>query len=140
MVLLEWSPSLELKVGPMDDTHREFTDLLNQIGAATDADLPAAFDVFIEHTEAHFDQENQWMQECAFPPIGCHVGEHTRVMQTLRSVRTMLQNGDIAIARRAAEEMSSWFVNHAATMDTALAFHIQRTGYTPAKLVAKSLA
>lgn len=140
MALLEWSPSFELDVALIDDTHREFVDLLNQIGAASDADLLPRFDAFIEHTVAHLEQENHWMKECVFPPIACHVGEHTRVIEALHSVRALLLGGDLAIARRAAEEMSSWFVSHAATMDAALAFHIKRTGYTPEKFAAEQTA
>jgi hemerythrin-like metal-binding protein len=140
MALLEWSPSYELDVALMDETHREFADLVNQVGEASDAELVARFDNLIEHTVAHFEQENLWMQECGFPPIDCHVGEHNRVIQALRSVRSLLLRGDLAIARRAAEEMSPWFANHAATMDAALAFHIKRSGYTPVHLPAKQAA
>jgi hemerythrin-like metal-binding protein len=140
MALLEWSPSYELDVALMDETHREFADLVNRVGEASDTELVACFDTLIEHTVAHFEQENHWMKECGFPPIDCHVGEHTRVIQALRSVRSLLLRGDLAIARRAAEEMSPWFANHAATMDAALAFHIKRSGYTPLPLPAKKAA
>lgn len=136
MALLEWSPSLELDLELMDETHREFAALVNQLGDAPDAEVPACFDALIEHTVAHFEQENVWMQESGFPPIDCHIGEHERVLQGLHSVRHLLAAGDVAIARRAAEELTPWFANHAATMDNALAFHIKRSGYTPVAIKA----
>ena len=51
MPALPWSEALELGLSFMDDTHREFVDLLAQAEAADDAALPAAWDALVAHTE-----------------------------------------------------------------------------------------
>ena len=140
MAILEWSPSYVLGIALMDETHLEFADLVNQVGEVADGELAAKYDELMAHTVAHFEQENLWMKECGFPPIDCHVGEHTRVIQALQTVRKLLARGDLVIARRAAEEMAPWFANHAATMDTALALHIKRSNYTPVELQSQKAA
>lgn len=136
MPLMEWSPQYDLGCAPMDATHREFMDLLNVMGAAPDSDFLAAFDAFYAHTVVHFEQENRWMEGSGFPPIHCHMDEHNRVLATLRSLRGMVNRGDIAIGRRAAEEMVSWFSTHAATMDTALSVFMRNVGYVPEAFAA----
>ena len=78
--LIEWSDQLVLGQDVMDDTHREFVVQLNRIGAATDDAMLAAIDEFIVHTESHFGEEERWMNECGFPPVHCHTGQHQVVV------------------------------------------------------------
>lgn len=129
MPALVWSSELELGLTPMDDTHREFVDLVNRIAEAGDADLVGALDELIAHTVAHFAQEDRWMRESGFPPTHCHQGEHERVLGVMREVRGHVERGDIALGRNLIEELPGWFENHAATMDAALAWYVSTTGY-----------
>lgn len=129
MALMEWNESLELGVGPMDRTHREFVDILNGLGEADDAEFLARLDFFIEHTEAHFAQETRWMQDVRFPPIHCHEGEHENVLKVMHDVRAMVAKGDFHIGRVLVSELPEWFRLHAATMDAALAHYIKTLHY-----------
>jgi hemerythrin-like metal-binding protein len=122
MALLEWSDSLVLGEARMDDTHREFVDCLNALGDADDAGLVAALDRFIEHSDAHFSDENARMEATAFPPAHCHVGEHANVLNLCREVRQMVVDGKIEVGRVLARELAPWFTNHAGSMDTMLAY------------------
>ena len=62
------------------------------------------------------------MESTNFPPKGCHIGEHDRVLAIVQQVRGMVEGGDYAIGRRLAEELVPWFNQHAQTMDAALAY------------------
>ncbi len=62
------------------------------------------------------------MENTNFPPKGCHIGEHDRVLAIVQQVRQMVAGGDYAIGRRLAEELVPWFNQHAQTMDAALAY------------------
>ena len=90
--------------------------------AVPDDEMLAAVDQFIAHTVAHFEQERVWMESTNFPPKGCHIGEHDRVLAIVQQVRGMVEGGDYAIGRRLAEELVPWFNQHAQTMDAALAY------------------
>ena len=129
--LLEWSGDFVLGESTMDETHREFVDLLNRVGAASDDDLPVALDNFIAHTEAHFGQEDRWMQATAFPPLHCHQGEHANVLEIMREVRKRVADGEIHLGTVLAKAIAEWFPNHAATMDTMLAVFMKQSGYAP---------
>jgi hemerythrin-like metal-binding protein len=129
MALLDWSPELELGLAPMDATHREFVALLNTLNDGSDADLARLLEEFIAHTVVHFEQENDWMQRSGFPPVGCHMGEHERVLDLMRQVLAMVKAGQPAAGRILIAELPAWFANHAATMDNALAWFITQTGF-----------
>jgi hemerythrin len=131
MPLLEWSAELELGQPAMDETHREFVDMLNAVADAPDAELLARLDEFIAHTDAHFAQENAWMVDIMFPPIHCHKGEHDNVIGLMREVRSRVAAGQLELGRVLARELPEWFRLHASTMDAALAQVIKAVGYQP---------
>jgi hemerythrin-like metal-binding protein len=124
-----WNPSFALGLEPMDRTHREFVDLCNALAAAPNEAMLPTLDALICHTQAHFEQENHWMEGCSFPPVAIHMGEHERVLRLLRQARAEVAAGDPGSGRRLAAELPDWFRGHAATMDAALAHWIRVTGH-----------
>ena len=127
MPSLQWSEALANGLARMDDTHREFVDLYNDVAKANAEDFLAAYDAFVAHTEAHFAQENRWMEAVDFP--GCHRAEHERVLVVLHDIRKRVVSGDLFFAKRLVEELPAWFDNHVNGMDAALAFHLNSVGY-----------
>ncbi len=119
---IPWQEEWTLNYPKMDETHHEFIAEINHMLAVPDAEMLAAVDQFIAHTVAHFEQERVWMENTNFPPKGCHIGEHDRVLAIVQQVRQMVEGGDYAIGRRLAEELVPWFNQHAQTMDAALAY------------------
>lgn len=127
---MEWSESLVLGLAPMDLTHQEFVQAYNELAAAgTDEFLPR-LDAFIAHCEAHFDQENRWMDAVSFP--GCHKSEHDRALAVMYEVRKRVVVGDLFLGKRLVEELPAWFENHASGMDAALVFHLESIGFNTA--------
>lgn len=124
---MDWLKEYELDLEPMDQTHHEFVDSFNRLASADKASRLDRLDDFIAHTEAHFGQENRWMEAVDFP--GCHRAEHDRVLAVLREVRTRLAAGDGFFVGRLIEELPAWFGQHASGMDAALAFTLKSVGF-----------
>lgn len=124
---LEWSEKLENGLARMDQTHREFVELYNAVASAAPEVFLAAYDAFVAHTEAHFAQENRWMEAVDFP--ACHRAEHERVLVVLHDIRKRVASGDMFFAKRLVQELPAWFDNHTNGMDAALAFHLNSVGY-----------
>jgi hemerythrin-like metal-binding protein len=133
MALMEWEDSLALGLAPMDATHREFVDRLNDLAAAPDDALLGLLDAFIAHTEAHFAQESRWMRETGFPAIHCHETEHEGVLRVMCEVRGYVEQGKVQVGRVLAAELPAWLRHHLATMDGALAWFVQSVGYDVAR-------
>ena len=131
MPAVQWSDKYALGVEQMDVTHREFIEMLNAVFDAPDDQVLPALDRFIEHTEAHFEQENRWMAETGFPPVHCHTTEHNNVLGVMREVRGMVADGKAEIGRVLAREMAPWFDVHAASMDAALAAWLNGKSFSP---------
>ena len=117
-----WSDRLNLSYAPMDDIHHEFVELCAALSENNPATFIQRLDALIAHSIEHFEQENRWMEETAFPPAGCHRQEHEAVLEVMREVRRRVEEeGDNELAARLAEELPHWFEHHVDTMDNMLA-------------------
>jgi hemerythrin len=117
-----WSPRLSLQHPEIDATHQEFVTLC---AALSDKESSILYlerlDALIEHSIAHFEQENTWMRDLSFPPAGCHQREHDTVLELMQEVRRLIENGEIDLEERLATELPLWFEHHVETMDNMLA-------------------
>ena len=132
MAQLEWSDALNLDLPLMDDTHREFVDLLAAVDRAEDAQLLSTWNTLVEHTEQHFGQEDAWMASTRFASGNCHSTQHKVVLQVMREGAARAEQGDLKVLRVMASELALWFPQHAQNMDAALALHLRRVGFDPA--------
>lgn len=131
MAALPWSEALELGLSFMDDTHREFVELLERAETSADDALPAAWQQLIDHTDDHFGREDDWMRSTGFAAGNCHSTQHKVVLQVLREGAARGAAGDLAPVRQMIRELAAWFPHHAQTMDAALALHLRGVGYDP---------
>jgi hemerythrin-like metal-binding protein len=136
MAALTWSEALALQQPQMDDTHQAFVGLLGELEAAaagpTEA-LQASLDRFVEHTAAHFGQEDAWMATIGFQPENCHARQHAQVLQLLREVqRRVRDEGQADLVPQLVPALAEWFVPHAQNMDGGLAQVMAATGFDPA--------
>lgn len=129
MTTLQWSEDLELGLDYMDETHREFVDLLAQAAQTPDEELLQVWQTVIDHTEDHFGREDKWMQDSAFPPGGCHTTEHASILAVMREGARRGEAGNLDMVRQLARELGIWFAGHAQSMDTALALFLKEVEY-----------
>ena len=132
MALLEWSDALALDMPVMDETHREFVELLTAVEVAPDGSLLAAWDALIAHTDEHFGREDEWMRRAGFAAKNCHSTQHRVVLETMREGARLATGGRLYIVREMASQLAPWFVNHAQSMDAGLALHLKSLGFDPA--------
>jgi hemerythrin-like metal-binding protein len=128
---LQWSEALALGLAEMDATHQEFVTLLDQVQRSGADELEARWAALIEHTQAHFGQEDQWMQSTGFSSANCHSTQHKVVLHVMREGLNQAQGERHAVIRQMASELADWFPAHAQTMDAALALHLRSVGYDP---------
>lgn len=126
---LRWDDSYLLGYPPMDATHRDFVAALDALLASDDAQLAARLEAFQRHANAHFGEENEWMQATGFPPRQCHIEEHAAVMKSVGWVLDAVRQGDVAEGRRLAAALADWFPGHAFHLDSALAHWMVKRAY-----------
>lgn len=139
MPSLPWSPELELGHPAMDQTHREFVALLAKAQASSDEALPAAWQALIEHTQAHFAQEDAWMRATLFAATQAHSIQHRVILQVMREGAARAAEGNLTSVRLMTRELAIWFPQHAQTLDMPLAAHLVEVGFEPAAADARVL-
>ena len=130
MKVIEWSEEkFSLGYSVMDDTHREFVDMVNRLAEAKDDDFPALFNAFVLHTQDHFDREEVLMKKTSFPASAEHSADHRRILGELRHFKRRVDHGILIFARNYIRRgIADWFTLHLNTMDSALAAHLNRSG------------
>ena len=131
MPVMEWNDALVLDGGVMDETHREFIELLNRLADAPEDRVLEVVDEFIAHTEEHFGQEQLWMEQMSFPPAQCHLNEHQGVLQIAHEVRNRVAAGETRFGTVLAKAVAEWFASHASSMDHVLALYMKEVGFNP---------
>ncbi|MEZ0236597.1 MAG: bacteriohemerythrin [Methylophilaceae bacterium] len=120
---LTWSDARLLGYGPMDETHEEFYRVTFELLTCDETQVQRALDAVETHALEHFNQEDAWMRDTAFPPRECHIQEHASVLQSLNQVKELIHGGlaDASLARNFAMFLFEWFPGHADYLDSALA-------------------
>jgi hemerythrin len=133
MNTLVWTDDLALSQPQMDDTHREFVDLLAAFEDALDSPQAAErFDELLAHTEEHFAQEDRWMASLGFAPQNCHGLQHAQVLRALREVAQLQGKPEQAkVLHLILRELAAWFPAHASMMDAALVAVMAERGFDP---------
>lgn len=117
-----------LGVPAMDRNHREFVDLINRMGDASNATFAYLYAEMLHHTHAHFAAEEVMMRQTGFAATAEHKDEHLRVLGELDWFARHLHRGHVAMARTyVREQLPQWFAQHAVSMDSALAAHVKAT-------------
>ncbi|MEI7514176.1 MAG: hemerythrin domain-containing protein [Betaproteobacteria bacterium] len=127
-----WSDDLLTGDARMDHTHEEFANQLNALLATQAGDQLPLYKAFLDHTVAHFAQEDRWMQATGFTPTNCHSEQHAMVLETMQAVVAHYQKGETEIINRMGEALAEWFEQHAVSMDAGLAQHLQSVGFDSA--------
>lgn len=129
---MPWSPTLALDMPQMDSTHEEFVALLGAAVQASDETLLTRWAELIDHTQEHFDREDQWMADTGFAAGNCHATQHNVILQVMREGGKRGLVGELDLVRQMAYELGLWFANHVHSMDAGLAQHLDAVGFDPA--------
>ncbi len=113
----------------MDAIHDELAELLDTAGACRDAaSLGTQLDRIIDHTRNHFDTEEQWMEQLAFPMRSEHRAEHRQLLAELEMMRRRLRPLTLPLVLSfVRERVPDWLVLHLQRMDSLLAAHLNNS-------------
>ncbi len=144
MTLLAWTDELATGHAEMDQTHREFIELLDRVEAVREADaatvLPV-FDALIAHTTEHFAREDAWMQANGFASENGHSLQHTQVLGVLQEVRKrIVEQGQVQLLGELLPGLIQWFDGHARAADAGLAAVIPEAEQARAQAAAEGRA
>lgn len=132
MTTVQWTESMAVDLAQMDATHQECVALLRAVQDADDDRLMPAWERLLAHTEAHFAEEDRWMQATCFAAGNCHSTQHQTVLQIMRDGTGRARRGRLVELRVMAAELAVWLPSHIDAMDAGLAYHLRQVGFDPA--------
>jgi len=123
----KWDASRHtLGVTGLDHAHQEFIGQVAKLIQSGDVEFPALFQVLINHTRSHFNEEGRLMRESKYPGLAMHEGEHHRMLGELQQLNRTLKRGRLPLVRAFVKQgLPEWFNTHLAMMDSALAAYLQ---------------
>jgi len=119
----------ELRVGleSIDARHEEFWALFEKLKVASDAEFIALFEEVVEHTKAHFAQEEADMEGYANKYE--HEQEHQKALEEMWYFMDKAKNGKLFFAKAYVKDrLGDWFRTHLLNMDSDLARVIRLRG------------
>jgi hemerythrin-like metal-binding protein len=128
MTTLQWSDSLALGLPGLDDSHREFVDLLGAVLSAPNGELLARWSDLLEHTRAHFAEEEQWMKLSGDVGAYRHVLQHRFILHVMCEAQRAGLAGNFGALRLTAHELGAWFPRHVQGLDAELARSLLQIG------------
>lgn len=134
MSLPVFSDELVLGNQRLDDTHREFMQLLRSSFMATDSNRLDRFQKLLAHTVEHFGAEDRWMLATGMNDDNCHSKDHSMILETMREVeRRAVEDGDLSFIPIMNQALAQWFPEHAQTKDAGLTDYLREVGFDTAK-------
>lgn len=117
----------------MNDTHFEALLHVNRLSTALQqadiGEINEAFAALIEHTKAHYAQEEHMMLEKKFPPYPAHKEDHDNSLaQMEKEASDFARSQDIeALTTYVRQTLIPWFLTHTETMDAVTSIFLENS-------------
>jgi hemerythrin len=129
---MEWNESFVLGIEEIDQQHKmiveRFRELSDAVQDAREEEVLAEMAKFLtEYAQFHFDTEEQYMKQYAYPDIAEQLAEHAQFTRDAVELQDKLSEG--ADSHKLAVEMTGkmlrWVVQHVRNHDRKMAMYIK---------------
>ena len=135
MPLIEWGKELETGIRIIDKQHRQWVDLINDLGRAVEAGheesvLRATVDALWEYTTYHFRTEEGLMERHGYDAeeLALHRREHRVFTDQIEIFRDRIGSGFQKMTPRVIDYMYDWLVTHITASDRGYIQTLQNGG------------
>ena len=123
----------EVAIDFMNRDHQVFIDLVisleQQLSVKTDpALISQTLDELLQHTVAHFAEEEKHMRAASFPPYPVHHQEHQQVLAGLQEqiVAWSKKHDATKLMKYVQDTLPAWLAHHVQSMDFVTAAWLAR--------------
>ena len=125
MSFFEWSHQDNLGIAAIDDDHRKFVGLINELhGAVRQGNGPELqgkiLANLIIHVNSHFAAEEDLMRKWQYPMYREHKSEHHVFAQRVYEMQRQFALGNQSLAIETLNSLSNWFQHHIKGTDSKL--------------------
>jgi hemerythrin len=136
MGLIRLQDDQKVNVREIDDQHETLIDLINRLHTAMAQRskrevLDQLMAALVEHTQTHFDYEEQLMLEHRYPGYTRHKHEHDRLIQRILALAEQYRRGDLLLSFAVMVDLKGWALVHIEKFDIALGVFLNRPEPVP---------
>jgi hemerythrin-like metal-binding protein len=132
----EWNDSLSVNVSAMDDQHKRFFVLINELhqgmkqGKGTDV-IGGILNELARYTEYHFSAEEALLEQNGYPELPQQQEAHRRFVDKVQEYQRRYSAGDHSVPVEAMNAVRDWLVSHIQKMDKKYGSHVNKSGSGP---------
>jgi len=129
----EWTDSLSVNVSAMDDQHKRFFVLINELhqgmkqGKGSDV-IGGILNELARYTEYHFSAEEALLEQNGYPELPQQKEAHRRFVDKVKECQRRFSAGDRSVPVEAMNSVRDWLVSHIQKMDKKYGSHVNRAG------------
>ena len=118
MPRIEWNESLELNIPEIDEQHRRWVDIINNLhdslmshGGAHNLTDKILNDM-IDYCRFHFSFEEEYMRKIGYPHSADHKNMHNAFMQNLMNKLQQERGGGLVLNTEIMKVLTGWLQSH----------------------------
>ncbi|MBU0473425.1 MAG: bacteriohemerythrin [Bacteroidetes bacterium] len=117
MAYITWKETFEIGFQLIDDQHKSFINLLNELHDAQSKGtgqhlIKEALTKFIDYTHYHFKTEEDLFKLYNYPLAAEHLEEHSYFIDKVRSFQINVQKNDLLLSLKTIDFLKDWTINH----------------------------
>jgi hemerythrin len=133
MAFMDWSESLDVGIGSINEQHKKLVGLVNDLhdaigkGEGKDA-LGKTLDGLIDYTKTHFAYEEQLFSKTGYSDAASHKQEHDKLCATVVDVQEKFKAGGGDLSGEVMTFLKDWLLNHIQGTDKKYGPHLSSSG------------
>jgi hemerythrin len=141
MAVFVWNEKFSVGMENMDDQHKRFLNLLNNLGDEIQGEngvemVQTAIDRLFTYAVFHFLAEEKILFTCGYPEIEQQRREHSYFVKQVKEMEANHQGGNLVHLGSVVSFLRDWFINHIMIEDKKYAAFISICSPSERLLVA----
>jgi hemerythrin len=122
MAMITWGPQLELGFKTIDEQHRNWTEIFNELDRAQRSGrgaevLGPVLDKLLDYTFLHFKTEEGLMSSAGYEELSTHEREHRVFADQIMIFRDKQAAGFMNVTPAVVDFLRSWLILHITASD-----------------------
>lgn len=115
--LYKWNDSYSVGIDAIDDQHRKWLSLINDLHSALkDGTGKVAVNGIlagiVDYTVTHFTYEQKELVRCGYPDYQRHLQIHEAFTANIRKIQQDAGTNSVGISLKVMETVREWLINH----------------------------
>ncbi|HBF88113.1 MAG TPA: hemerythrin [Bacteroidales bacterium] len=117
MAYINWSDSLSVKIGSIDNQHKKLIDLLNNFyenvnQGSSNEKLTGLIQGLKNYTNEHFTSEERVMKVNGYPEFDAHKKQHDEFIAKVSEIQTKFLSGKMVLSIEVTNFIKTWISGH----------------------------